>query len=386
MISRLQEQSSLRDQLRRFPVVAIIGARQVGKTTLAGQLSKRLSGPVFRFDLEDPADIARLADPTLALQDLNGLVIIDEVQRRPDLFPVLRVLVDRHKRGTKFLLLGSASPQLLQQSSESLAGRIAFHELGGFRLEDVGAKKLDLLWLRGGFPRSFLAPTGKSSAEWRRQFMRTFLERDIPQLGITIRASTLERFWTMVAHYHGQLWNASEFARAFGISDLTVRRYLDLLTDTFVLRQLKPWSENLAKRQVKTSKIYVSDSGLLHSLLNLESASALERHPKVGASWEGFMLEQIINRVGARRDQCFFWRTYAGAELDLLITHGDQRIGYEIKRTVSPAVTPSMRNALADLKLRKLYVVHAGRESFPLARNILALSAYRLLKDFPHTA
>lgn len=386
MISRHRELASMRTLLRGFPVLAIIGARQVGKTTLANQFARSVPGPVSRFDLEDPADIARLADPMLALPDLNGLVIIDEVQRKPDLFPILRVLVDRKKHGAKFLLLGSASPRLLRQSSESLAGRIAFHELGSFRLDEVGAKNIDLLWLRGGFPRSFLAGSHKSSAEWRREFIRTFLERDIPQLGITIRASTLERFWTMVAHYHGQLWNASEFARAFGISDLTVRRYLDLLTDTFVLRQLKPWSENIAKRQVRTSKIYVADSGVLHSLLNLESVRELERHPKVGASWEGFVLEQIISRVGVRRDQCFFWRTYAGAELDLLITRGGQRIGYEIKRTVSPTVTPSMRNAIADLGLRRLYVVHAGSESFPLARNVFAVSARRLLKDLPHKA
>jgi hypothetical protein len=381
MISRRKELQSLGALLRRFPVVAITGARQVGKTTLAREFANRHSGPVFMLDMEDPADIARLADPMLALQNLRGLVIIDEVQRKPDLFTVLRVLVDRKNRGTKYLLLGSASPQLLQQSSESLAGRIAFHELGGFWLNEVGEKKLDSLWLRGGFPRSFLAPTLNSSADWRREFIRTFLERDIPQLGIAIRSSTLHRFWTMVAHYHGQLWNASEFARSFGISDTTVRRYLDLLTDTFVLRQLKPWSENLAKRQVKTPKVYVSDSGLLHSLLNVHSQIDVERHPKVGASWEGFVLEQIIRHVGARREECFFWRTYAGAELDLLIMRGRKRIGFEIKRTVAPTISPSMRNAITDLSLSTLHVVHAGQESFPMAKNIVAVSARRILKD-----
>ena len=381
MISRRKELQSLGALLRSFPVVAIAGARQVGKTTLAREFANRHSGPVFMFDMEDPADIARLADPMLALQNLTGLVIIDEVQRKPDLFTVLRVLVDRKNRGTKYLLLGSASPQLLRQGSESLAGRIAFHELGGFWLDEVGEKKLDSLWLRGGFPRSFLAPTLNSSADWRREFIRTFLERDIPQLGIAIRSSTLHRFWTMVAHYHGQLWNASEFARSFGISDTTVRRYLDLLTDTFVLRQLKPWSENLAKRQVKTPKVYVSDSGLLHSLLNVHSQIDVERHPKVGASWEGFVLEQIIRHVGARREECFFWRTYAGAELDLLIMREGKRIGFEIKRTVAPTISPSMRNAITDLSLSTLHVVHAGQESFPMAKNIVAVSARRILKD-----
>jgi len=373
----------LRQLMRRSPVVAILGPRQVGKTTLAAAFRRSWKGPVTAFDLEDPADVARLADPMLALRPLRGLVILDEVQRRPDLFPVLRVLADRPRTPARFLVLGSASPGLLQQSSESLAGRIAFHELGPFSIGEVGAERLDHLWLRGGFPRSFLARHGHESLAWRLDFISTFLARDLPPLGVAIPATTLRRFWTMLAHYHGQVWNASEFARSFGVSDMTVRRYLDLLAATFVVRILRPWHENIGKRQVKSPKIYIADSGLLHALLNLGAREDLERHPKVGASFEGFAITSIVERLRARWDECYFWATHAGAELDLLVVRGRTRIGFEIKRTVAPAVTPSMRAAITDLNLSRLDVIHAGDQTFQLAPRIRAVALSRLLDDVP---
>lgn len=368
-------------RLRRSPVVAILGPRQAGKTTLAGDVRKAWRGPTTAFDLEDPADLARLADPMLALRPLRGLVVLDEIQRRPDLFPVLRVLADRPRTPARFLVLGSATTDLLRQSSESLAGRLALYELGGFSLDEVGAPAVDRLWLRGGFPRAFLARSGRESLDWRLDFVSTFLERDLPQLGVSIPAQTLRRFWTMLAHYHGQIWNAAEFARSFGVSDMTVRRYLDLLAGTFIVRVLPPWHENLAKRQVKSPKVYLADSGILHALLNLGTREDLERHPKVGASFEGFALDAVVSRLGARRDECFFWATHAGAELDLLVVRGRTRIGVEVKRTVAPAVTPSMRVALQDLRLTRLDVIHAGPDTFPLAPRIRAVALSRILSD-----
>jgi predicted AAA+ superfamily ATPase len=382
-IGRQRHTRRLQQLLRRSPVVAILGPRQVGKTTLARAIGKAWTGPVTTFDLEDPGDVASLADPMLALGPLRGLVILDEVQRRPELFPVLRVLADRPRTPARFLVLGSASPELLQQSSESLAGRLAFHELGPFSIDEVGAARLDQLWLRGGFPLSFLARSGRASLDWRLDFVSTFLARDLPQLGVSIPATTLRRFWTMLAHYHGQVWNASEFARSFGVSDMTVRRYLDLLAATFVVRVLLPWHENLGKRQVKSPKIYITDSGVLHALLNLGAREDLERHPKVGASFEGFAIASIVDQLRARWDECYFWATHAGAELDLLVVRGRTRIGFEIKRTVAPAVTPSMRTALKDLKLSRLDVIHAGDRTFPLAPRIRAVALSRLLDDVP---
>lgn len=382
-IVRPWHMARLQQLLRRSPAVAILGPRQVGKTTLAAAIGQSWKAPVTTFDLEDPGDVARLADPMLALRPLRGLVILDEVQRRPELFPVLRVLADRPRTPARFLVLGSASPQLLQQSSESLAGRLAFHELGPFSLGEIGAARLDQLWLRGGFPRSFLARSGHDSLDWRRDFVSTFLARDLPQLGVTIPSATLRRFWTMLAHYHGQVWNASEFARSFGVSDMTVRRYLDLLAATFVVRILLPWHENLGKRQVKSPKIYIADSGVLHALLNLGAREDIERHPKVGASFEGFAIASIVDRLRARWDECYFWATHAGAELDLLVVRGRTRIGFEIKRTVAPAVTPSMRTALKDLKLSRLDVIHAGDRTYPLAPRIRAVALSRLLEDVP---
>lgn len=383
MIGRTHEKNELRRLLKHHRVVGIIGARQVGKTTLARDLVRGWRGPTHVFDLENPEDHARFADPMLALGKLKGLVVLDEVQRLPNLFPVIRVLADRTPSPVRFLILGSASPDLLQQSAETLAGRIIYHELQGFALDELGPESSSRLWLRGGLPRSYLARTNKESAEWRRAFIQTFLERDIPQLGITIKSTTLRRFWTMLAHYHGQVWNASEFARSFGIADTTVRRYLDLLTSALVVRQLLPWHENLKKRQVKSPKVYIADSGLLHGLLNLAHMDELESHPKVGASWEGFLINETVRRLGARSEECFFWSTFSGAEIDLFVTRGNRRLGFEIKRTSKPTVTPSMRSAVISLKLDRLYVIHAGSESFPLAEKINAVSATRLLKDVP---
>jgi len=381
MIERRREIEILNRSLKRYPVVGIIGARQVGKTTLARNFISNIGKKASYFDLENPEDLARLADPMLALKDLKGLVIIDEIQRLPELFPVLRVLADRPERDNRFLILGSASPSLLQQSSESLAGRIYYHQLNGFGMDEVGATHHRKLWLRGGFPRSYLSPTHAESHEWRRQFIKTFLERDLPQLGTTIRSTTLHRFWQMLAHYHGQTWNSSEFARSFGVADTTVRNYLDLMTSALVVQQLLPWHENISKRQVKAPKIYIADSGLLHTLLNLRTSRDLEAHPKVGASWEGFVLQQIIRCLRATTDECYFWATHAGAELDLLIVRGRKRLGFEVKRTSSPSVTPSMRSATRDLRLTHLDVIHAGESTFPLAKNIRALSLDRLLED-----
>jgi predicted AAA+ superfamily ATPase len=381
MIKRGRELETLRKLLKRHPVVGIVGARQVGKTTLARSLISAIAKPTSYFDLENPEDLARLADPMLALKDLKGLVVIDEIQRLPELFPVLRVLVDRPRSPSRFLILGSASPGLLRQGSETLAGRILYHQLNGFSLDEIGTDNHNQLWLRGGFPRSYLARTHAESDEWRRGFVRTFLERDLPQLGISIRSTTLNRFWRMLAHYHGQIWNASEFARSFGVADTTVRNYLDLMTSALVVQQLLPWHENISKRQVKAPKIYMADSGLLHSLLNIRTFRDLEVHPKIGASWEGFVIQQIVRQLGVRTDECFFWATHAGAELDLFVVRGRQRLGFEVKRTSSPQITPSMRNALADLKLKRLDVVHAGEESFQLAKKVRAIALMRLLDD-----
>ncbi len=381
MIKRDKELETITKLLQRHPVVGIVGARQVGKTTLARMVVARKKGSYAYFDLENPEDLARLADPMLALKDLKGLVVIDEIQQHPDLFTVLRVLVDRPKSNTRFLVLGSASPDLLRQSSETLAGRIIYHELGGFTLGEVGIHNQKRLWLRGGFPRSYLARSHIESDEWRRGFIRTFLERDLPQLGITIRSTTLRRFWTMLAHYHGQIFNTSEFSRSFGVADTTVRNYLDLMSSALVIRQLLPWRENIAKRQVKAPKIYIADSGILHALLNIKTIMDLEGHPKVGASWEGFLLSQVVRHLGVSAEDCFFWATHGGAELDLLIVRGQKRLGFEFKRTSAPKITTSMRSALADLKLQSLDIIHAGDCTFQLDKRVRAVSFSRVLTD-----
>ena len=385
MIRRRAHHQRVVALLRDFPVVALVGARQVGKTTLARQVSQQLGGGE-RFDLEDPADLARLDDPMLALADLRGLVVLDEIQRRPELFPALRVLADRPRMPARFLVLGSASPELLRQSSETLAGRIAVHHLGGLDLGEVGAAAIDPLWLRGGFPRSYLARSHAASFAWRAEFIATFLERDLPQLGMPITPTAMRRFWTMLAHGHGQLLNTSELGRSFGVADTTVRRYLDLLTSAFVVRQLQPWSANLKKRQVRSPKVYIADSGLLHALLDLPDRRSLERHPKIGASWEGFLLEQVVRRLDVRPSQCHFWATHGGAEIDLFVERRrprrrPERLGFEFKRTTAPTVTRSMRHALEDLQLTELVIVHAGSETFPLGRRVRAVAAARLLED-----
>ena len=381
MVNRRRELELLRGLTSRHPVIGIVGARQVGKTTLARRFAALWKGPVTFFDLENPPDLARLADPILALSDLKGLVVIDEIQRAPDIFSAIRVLVDRPRRTAKFLVLGSASPGLLRQSSESLAGRIAYHELRGFSIDEVGMDRAERLWLRGGFPRAYLARTNAASMEWRRWFARTFLERDVPQLGSRIPATTLSRFWMMLAHYHGRVWSAAEFARSFGIADTTVRSYLDLLTSALVVRQLPPWHENIAKRQVRSPKIYIADSGLLHSLLNLSGRDELESHPAIGASWEGFVLQETIRRLAARWDECWFWATHGGAELDLVVVRGSARLGFEIKRTTTPRMSKSIYSALSDLKLRRIDIIHAGDETYPLAPQVRAVAFRRLLED-----
>ncbi len=383
MIARERHLGQLESLLVHHPVVAILGARQVGKTTLAQALMARAGTPATRFDLEDPDDLARLEEAKLTLAPLTGLVVIDEIQRRPDLFPLLRVLSDRPGPPARFLILGSASRDLLHQSSESLAGRIVYHPLDGFALDEVGMDHHQRLWRRGGFPRAFLAPSEGVSGEWRRAFIQTFLERDLPQLGVRIPATTLHRFWRMVAHSHGNVWKGAEIARSLAISGATVRRYLDLLTDALVVRQLPPWHENLRKRQVKSPKVYIADSGLLHALLGVESTEELESHPKVGASWEGFVLQQAVIRLGARPEECFSWATHTGAELDLLVVRGERRIGVEIKRTTAPRLTRSMHTAREALRLSRLYVIHGGEHTFRLADDVLAIPLVRLLDDLP---
>jgi len=339
-----------------------LGPRQCGKTTLARMLD--IHQPCTYFDLEDPVAIQRLSAPMRALEELSGLVIIDEVQRRPDLFELLRVLADRPNNSARFLLLGSASLQLVKGVSESLAGRIGFIDLSGFDLREVGWGQHYRLWNRGGFPRSFLAEDESSSITWRDDFIRTFLERDIPQLGITIPAETLRRFWTMIAHYHGQVWNAAQFARSLGTSEVTARRYLDILSGAYMVRILPPWFENIRKRQVKAPKIYIRDTGILHALLQLRSMEDLQSHPKLGASWEGFALEQVIGMLETRN--AYFWATHAGAELDLMVTIRGKHYGFEFKYADAPGTCRSMHSAIHDLSLEHLWVIYPGHDEYAL--------------------
>ena len=364
-----------------FSAVAILGPRQIGKTTLARQFAERLPGPVTRFDLEDARDVARLEDPLGALEPRRGLVVLDEIQRRPEIFPALRVLLDRPDNPARFLILGSASPELLRQSSETLAGRIAYRELGGLDVEDTGSEALFVRWLRGGFPRSFLAPNDAGSFAWRREFVRTFLERDLPQLGVRLPAPTLGRFWGMTAHLHGQLWNHAEMARAFGGSAKVARSCRDLLEAALVLRVLRPWSENLRKRQVKAPRVYLRDSGLLHYLLDIRTPEDLDTHPKVGASFEGFAIHELIAHLDAHPEECYFWRAHTGAEVDLLIVRGRERRAFEIKRTSAPRTTRSMHTAVEDLGLDRLDVIHGGRDTYALRDRIRAVSIFRIRED-----
>jgi hypothetical protein len=377
LLNRLNFEEEVKESLEYNPVTAILGPRQCGKTTLARMIAESIKSTVF--DLEDPADFELLkTSPKIILSQHEELVIIDEIQRLPELFPLLRVLADVPNSKTKFLILGSASPELIRNSSESLAGRIGFVNLTGFRLNEIGNENLEQLWLRGGFPKSFLAPTEKQSYSWRNDFTQTFLERDISQLGFNIPPVTLRRFWQMLAHYHGQVWNGAEFARAMGVSEPTVKRYLDILTGTFMVRQLQPWYENLKKRQVKAPKIYIRDSGILHSLLSLPENS-IYSHVKVGASWEGFVIEQIIQQVNT--PDCFFWQTHTGAELDLLVLKDGKRIGFEVKFSEIPKITKSMHNVIEDLKLNKLYIVNKGTRKFDMDEKITVLPANQLISS-----
>lgn len=361
--------------LRAAPVTALLGPRQCGKTTLARSVAVRRRGAYF--DLEDAVDSARLARPQQVLGRLRGLVVLDEIQRRQELFPLLRVLADRRPAPCRFLLLGSASPSLMRRASESLAGRVRFIEMGGFGPEETGWSKAGRLWLRGAFPRSYLAPSEVRSLRWREDFIRTFLERDIPQLEVRVPAETLRRFWTMVAHYHGQTWNASEIGASLGLAHNTARRHLDLLTGAFVLRQLPPYFVNIGKRLVKAPKVYVRDSGLLHSLLGIGSLRELESHPKLGASWEGFALELVLRRTGDRG--AFFWGTHGGAEIDLVVERGGKRWGFEFKCGDAPAHTKSMRVAMRDLGLAHLWVVYPGERSYPIGERADVMA----LRDLP---
>ena len=370
---------AIHQRLAESPVVALVGPRQAGKTTLAHMLAAAWPGVVHSFDLESPADLARLANPELALRPLEGLVILDEVQRRPDLFPLLRVLADRPGLPARFLVLGSASPALVESGSESLAGRVAFIDVTGFSLAELGAQALAPLWWRGGFPRAYLAHGDDAARRWIEDFRRTFLERDIPQLGLRVPAATLGRFWMMLAHYHAQVLNQAELARALGSSEPTARRYLDILCGTYVVRQLPPWFENLKKRQVRSPKVYIRDSGILHALLGVPDAAALQGHPKLGASWEGFCVEQILSVCGER--DAYFWGTHSGAELDLLLTHRGRRLGFEFKYADQPSTTKSMRVALEDLHLDHLYVVHPGAHRYPLDAAITAIPLPDLIEE-----
>ena len=375
MIKRTSLLQNVRVALARSRVVALLGPRQCGKTTLARELVGADS-PNY-FDLEDPASLARLEEPMVALRDLEGLVVVDEVQRRPELFPVLRVLADRKPLPARFLILGSASPNLMKQSSESLAGRLETVLMDGFSLSEASVEALPRHWLRGGFPLSFLARNEPDSLAWRRNFIQTFLERDLPQMGSGIPATTLLRFWTMLAHYHAQVWNAAEPARSLGISESSARRYLDLLTDVFMIRQLPPWHANLKKRQVKAPKLYLRDSGLLHQLLGIRSEKELLTHPKCGASWEGYMIEEILKALAP--DEAYFWATHNGAEIDLILRHDGRMLGIECKRVDAPHLTPSMRIALEDLKLEQIAVVYPGARRYSLMDRVHAVPCEALV-------
>jgi predicted AAA+ superfamily ATPase len=372
-IPRTNSVTTLTDRLKSSPIVAILGPRQCGKTTLARQYLAQYPVPDTLFlDCENPKDLALLDNPMIALEKQSGLVVIDEIQRRPELFPVLRVLADGSS-ARRFLILGSASRDLIRQSSETLAGRISFIELGGFSLGEIGFGQWEKLWIRGGFPRSFLAENDAASFQWREDFVRTFLERDIPNLGIQIPASMLRRFWTMLSHYHGQIFPASEIGRSLQIADTTARRYLDLLTGTFLIRQLKPWFYNTGKRIVKRPKLYFRDSGLLHALMSVSNRDDLFHHPRLGASWEGFALEQVAAVLGLSDDQAFFWAVHTGAELDLVFQKKGKPWGVEIKWTDTPSITRSVRSGLEELGLEHVWIVHPGEGIRPLDARVTAV-------------
>ena len=377
MIKRTDKLNQIKSGFDRSPIVSITGLRQSGKTTLAKDFASQYQGSCTHFDFEDPRSLARLSEPMSALENLSGLVVIDEVQRLPAIFPVLRVLADRKEKPACFLLLGSASPLLIKEISESLAGRVALLEMDGFNLMEVGSAESKVLWNRGGLPPSFLAGSDTSSLQWRKDFMTLFVERDLPQFGVTFPSAAMRRFWAMLAHYHAQTWNASELAKSFDVSQAIIRKKLDILTGAFAIRQLPAWYENLGKRTVKSPKIYLRDSGLLHALLDLSTFDQLQSHPKLGSSWEGFCIEQILSITGS--SNAYFWATHAGSELDLFILHKGKRIGVEIKYSDGPSTTRSMRQALEDLSLDHLFVVYPGKENYPLDKNITVTSLPSLL-------
>lgn len=374
MIARIHSKTLLETALSRSRITLMIGPRQCGKTTLARQFVP--SDSANYFDLEDPVSLARLEEPMTALAQLTGLVVIDEVQRRPELFPVLRVLADRQPLPARFLILGSAAPELLRQSSESLAGRMEIISMSGFSLAEVGIGQQSCHWLRGGFPCSYLAKSDNDSFAWLKSFTLTLVERDIPQLGVGVPSAMLIRFWTMLAHCHGQIWNAAPPARSLGVSEPTARRYLDLLEGVFMVRQLQPWHANLKKRQVKSPKIYFRDTGVLHYLLGIRGSSELLNHPACGASWEGYVIEEAIRVVSP--DEAYFWATHNGAELDLLLVKNGLRIGVECKRSDAPRLTPSMRTALSDLGLDRLVVIYPGIRRYSLAEGVEVLPLLEL--------
>jgi len=364
MIDRKKDLAEVNKLIEQFPATAILGARQCGKTTLAKQIPSR-----HYFDLENPRDLARLENPQLALENLTGLVVIDEIQRKPDLFPLLRSLIDSDPK-KKYLILGSASRELIKQSSESLAGRIAYYHLAGLRLSDIGPENLNRLWLQGAYPKAYLAASPQQARVWLDQYIAAFLERDIPQLGINIPAHTMRRFWLMLSHYHGQIINYAEIASSFGVSDYIVRKYLDILAGTFMVRLLQPWYANIGKRLVKRPKIYIRDSGIFHNLQSIDSLDTLLAHPKLGASWEGLALEIVTASLGKRQEDLFFWRTHTGSELDLFWQHHGQNWAVEFKYADAPSLTKSMQIAADDLKLRHLWVVYPGKDAYPLSANI----------------
>jgi uncharacterized protein len=367
LIDRAIDRREIQTRIESFPVTAILGPRQIGKTTIAREF-----GADYYFDLENPRDQVRLDQPQLALEDLKGLIVIDEIQRLPDLFPLIRYLVDNIPE-QKYLILGSASRDLIRQSSESLAGRIAYFHLAGFRLKDTDPDSYMRLWCRGGFPDSFLSMSDDQSLLWRENFISTFLERDIPQLGITIPARTLRRFWSMLAHYHSQVLNHSELGRSFGVSDVTVRKYVDILEGTFMVRILQPWYANIGKRLVKRPKIYLRDSGVFHALMNIENPAQLLSHPKLGASWEGFALECISRSLGKPDNQLYFWRTHTGSELDLFWQHRGRNWGIEVKYADAPRTTKSMRIAMEDLSLHHLWIIYPGTDRYRLTDSITVM-------------
>jgi uncharacterized protein len=371
MINRPVLSQKLAESLRHFRITALLGPRQCGKTTLARSLEVPRAN---YFDLENPTDSARLENPLQVLESLRGTVVIDEFQRLPALFPVLRVLADRPDSPARFLILGSASPDLMRGASESLAGRIHFLPITGFNCGEVGPENRDQLWVRGGFPESYLSPAETISVSWRRDFIRTFLERDLPNLGIQSSPEKLRRFWGMLAHVHGKLWNASDIAKALDITHPTARHYLDVLTQSYVVRQVQPWLPNLKKRLVKSPKVYIRDSGLLHVLLHLDNREDLQSHPVYGFSWEGFVIEQLTALLSLEAESFYFWATQSGAEIDLVIPFRGRLYGIEIKATERPRKTHSMTIALEDLKLEKIFLIYPGDLTFPISDRITALA------------